>query len=355
MPSGSHPAAPGREPGRRPVSVPSMLEGEEMHEFDRATAVRRRHVDDDGRAVHEVDVDGGWAIGDKPNGGYLLATAARAAADAAAAVEGPEHPHAVAATAAYLAPPAAGPAEVHSEVLRRGRGTSQVRARLVQDGAVRVDATFTLGRLRPDATPWWGGAPAPEAPDLPRGRRTPSGGPGGVRLPIDERVAAARHDAPPGWGGAPAPDAPDPPRERRTPSDGPGGAHLPIMERVDIRLDPATAGFTVGRPSGTGELRAVLRFADGRAPDPLALLYAVDALPPAPFEVAGTTGWVPTITLTAYVRALPADGPLVVRQRAGLIEAGTVDEVCEVWDGRGRLVAQATQLAAIRTAGPPPA
>nr|MBO2503565.1 thioesterase family protein [Thermoanaerobacterales bacterium] len=282
-----------------------------MHEFDRATAVRRRHVDDDGRAVHEVDVDGGWAIGDKPNGGYLLATAARAAADAAAAVEGPEHPHAVAATAAYLAPPAAGPAEVHSEVLRRGRGTSQVRARLVQDGAVRVDATFTLGRLRPDATPWWGGAPAPEVPDLPR--------------------------------------------ERRTPSDGPGGVHLPIMERVDIRLDPATAGFTVGRPSGTGELRAVLRFADGRAPDPLALLYAVDALPPAPFEVAGTTGWVPTITLTAYVRALPADGPLVVRQRAGLIEAGTVDEVCEVWDGRGRLVAQATQLAAIRTAGPPPA
>lgn len=288
-----------------------MHEGEEMHEFDRATAVRRRTVDDDGHAVHDVEVDAGWSIGDKPNGGYLLATVARAAADAAAAIEGPDHPHALAATAAYAAPPKPGPAEIRSEVLRRGRGTSQVRARLVQDGAVRVDATLTLGRLRPDATPWWGGAPAPEVPDVPR--------------------------------------------ERRTPADGPGGVHLPIMERVDIRLDPETAGFTVGRPSGAGELRALLRFADGRAPDPLALLYAVDALPPAPFDVGGTAGWVPTMSLTAYVRALPADGPLVVRQRAGLIEAGTVDEVCEVWDGRGRLVAQATQLAGVRTAGPPPA
>jgi hypothetical protein len=39
----------------------------------------------------------------------------------------------------------------------------------------------------------------------------------------------------------------------------------------------------------------------------------------------------------------------VVRQRARLVESGTVDESCDVWDSRGRLVAQATQLAGIRT------
>ena len=53
----------------------------------------------------------------------------------------------------------------------------------------------------------------------------------------------------------------------------------------------------------------LLRFVDGRDPDPLALLYAVDALPPATFDLSGTTGWVPTLSLTAYVRAPPAPGP----------------------------------------------
>ncbi|HET6949582.1 MAG TPA: thioesterase family protein, partial [Acidimicrobiales bacterium] len=193
------------------------------------------------------------------------------------------------------------------EVLRRGRGMSQVRARLVQSGTTRVDATFTCGRLDPDTRPWWGGAPAPGLPP---------------RDEIEEgRVA------------------------------GPGGLTLPIRQHVDIRLDPATAGFALGGPAGVGELRAWFGFVDGRAADPLALLLAVDSLPPATFDLAGTTGWVPTLSLSAYVRALPAPGPLVIRQRANLVERNLVDEVCEVWDSRGRLVAQATQLAGVRTSG----
>jgi hypothetical protein len=231
---------------------------------------------------------------------------ARGAVEAAGVVEGPAHPHVLSATAAYVGPPATGPAEVRSEVLRRGRGMSHVHARLVQQGAARVEATFTLGRLHPDAQPWWGGEPAPA-------------------LPGDD------------W-----------PRRRAGPA-GPGGLPMPVMARVEMRLDPATAGFATGEPTGRGELRAGLRFGDGRAPDPLALLYAVDALPPATFDLGGATGWVPTLSLTAYVRALPAPGSLVVRQRASLVQERTVDEVCHVWDSRGRLVAQATQLAGIRT------
>jgi Thioesterase-like superfamily len=272
-----------------------------LTEFDRATAATAR----DGNTVHDVTVDPGWTIGDKPNGGYLLAILARSAVDAAGAIEGPAHPHPVAATATYVAPPALGPAEVHSEVLRRGRGMSQVRSRLVQDGTTRVDATLTLGRLDATAEPWWGGTPAPAVP---------------------------------------RPEGPRP-----APAASPTGMVVPIMDRVDMRLDPATAGFREGRPGGGGELRAWLSFTDGRDHDPFSLLYAVDALPPATFEVAASTGWVPTLSLTAYVRALPAPGPLLVRQRAGLVEARLVDEVCDVWDSRGRVVAQATQLAAIRT------
>ena len=56
----------------------------------------------------------------------------------------------------------------------------------------------------------------------------------------------------------------------------------------------------------------------------------------------------PTLELTAYVRALPAPGPVRVLQRARLIDDQRVDEECLVWDSRGRLVAQCTQLAAIR-------
>ena len=272
-----------------------------MHDFDRATAVT---ATSDGHGQrHRVDIDASWTIGGRPHGGYLLATLARAAGAALASVEGPHPPHPVTATAHYLRSPRPGPAEVHTEVLRRGRGMSQVQARLLRQGTAQVEAAFTLGRHRPGAEPWWTDLDAPELPSM------------------EECVRLA--------------------------GESPTGMTLPIMEHVDIRLDPATAGFTQGRPSGVAELRGWLAFVDGSAPDPVALLYVADALPPATFELA-TTGWVPTLELTVYVRAMPAPGPLVVRHRATLVEANLVDEVCHVWDSRGRLVAQATQLAGVR-------
>ena len=56
----------------------------------------------------------------------------------------------------------------------------------------------------------------------------------------------------------------------------------------------------------------------------------------------------PTLTLTSYVRARPAPGPLRIRQFVQSVDDGRFDEVCEIWDSTDRLVAQATQLAAIR-------
>ena len=269
--------------------------------FDRATEVRPRAEG----FVHDAEVDGDWTIAGRPNGGYLLALLARAAVSSAAEVEGLAHPHALTASAHYLSAPAPGPAEVRAEVLRRGKRMSQVRSRLLQEGTARVEAVFTLGRLDPHAEPWWDDVPVP-------------------------------------------PDAtPEPRCTRSTGASAPGGLDLPIMAQVDLRLDPAVTGFTVGEPSGRGEVRGFLRFADGRPPDPLSLLLAVDILPPATFDL-GSTGWVPTLELTAYVRRVPAPGPLLVRHRARLVESDIVDEACDVWDARGRLVAQATQLAGVR-------
>jgi Thioesterase-like superfamily len=272
--------------------------------FDGVTAVSTVAPD-----RYDIAIDGGWTIGGRPNGGYLLATMARAASTALASAEGPDHPHPVTATAHYLASPPPGPAQVETEVLRRGRGMSQVRARLVRRESPCIEASFTLGRHDPDAAPWWTDL---EPPTLP---------------PIESCVRA---------GGV-----------------GPGGIELAIMHHVDVRLDPATAGFTAGRPSGAAEVRGWLVFADGRDPDPLALLYAADSFPPATLELA-TLGWVPTLELTVYVRGVPAPGPLMVRQRARLVQADMVDEECHVWDSRGRLVAQATQLAGLRVGTTPP-
>lgn len=78
-----------------------------------------------------------------------------------------------------------------------------------------------------------------------------------------------------------------------------------------LKLDPATLGWALGAPSGKGEMRSWFGLADGRDPDPLSLLLAVDALPPTAFEL-GISGWVPTVELTVHVRCRPAPGPLRV-------------------------------------------
>ena len=129
----------------------------------------------------------------------------------------------------------------------------------------------------------------------------------------------------------------------------PGGVHVGIMEVLDLRLDPATLPLADPYPAADtrAELRGWTRFADGRDPDPLSLLFAVDAIPPATFRI-GSTGWVPTLQMSSYVRARPAPGWLAIRMTAGLVAGGMVDETCTLWDSRRHVVAQSTQLARVR-------
>jgi hypothetical protein len=245
-----------------------------------------------------AEVDREWTIRGKPNGGYLLAMLGRASEAATA------HPHVIAASAHYLHAPEPGSVSIQVTPLRAGRSASQVRAVMSQDGTPCVESLLTLSRLDPEVTPFWtGGLPArnqvPYGDAIPLVARTPDGG----------RVA--------------------------------------IMDQIEVRLEPESAGFTNGAPRGRGELRGWLGLPAGEAFDPASLLFAVDAFPPATFDIE-FSGWVPTLELTAYVRALPGPGPVRVLQRAQLIDAQRVDEACFVWDSAGRLVAQSTQLAGIR-------
>ena len=286
-----------------------MPEPEDLS-FDAATAVQPTGDP----ALFAADVHHLWTVGDKPNGGYLLALLGRAARITARSAGSPGW-EVVSSSITYLRPPDLGPATVHTTVLRAGRTAAHVRAVLTQGADDLVDAVFVLGEL-----------------------------------PID---STARYD------GTPPFHAPDPGECVRLTPKIPTGVYIGIMDVLDLRLDPATLPFAdAPLPAGTpAELRGWTRFADGREPDALSILFSVDAIPPATLMI-GSTGWVPTLQMSAYVRAHPAPGWLAIRMTAGLVADGMVDETCTLWDSKGHPVGQSTQLARLRfpeeVAGPRP-
>jgi len=285
-----------------PLTHPSAWRA--PHAFDLATGVVAA-----GDGAWTATVDPGWTVGGRPNGGYLLALATRAAlappgpAGAGEAV----HPDPLAVSGHFLAPPSPGPAELVVTPLRAGRSVSTLRVSLAQDGRLCLETLVTAGRL---------------------------------------------DGAEPAWRASGPPDLPPPEACVRGRSDLPGGVRVAILDHLDLRLDPATAGWAAGRPAGRLEMRGWVRFQDGRPPDPLGLLQVVDALPPASFEL-GIAAWAPTVELTVYVRRRPATGWLRCAVRGRLLQGGWFDEEAEVWDARGELVAQSRQLAGARASAPP--
>ncbi len=269
-----------------------------MTELDQALALR---PDSPGR--FEVVLDAGWSIGFAVNGGLVLAVLA----EALRRTLGPSgHPDPLALSAYYLSATVPGAATVTTEVVREGRTMATGQAALWQSGTdgfpverVRALATYgDLGSLSDEVRT------TAEPPSMP---------------PPDACVSA--DSAPPGSVG-----------------------DLPFLHRFDLRLDPDTVGWALGSPSHRGVIQGWLRMADGREPDPLMLLLAVDTLPPVSFDL-GLPGWAPTLEMTTHVRARPAPGWLRVRVSTRNLAGGLHEEDAEVWDARDRLVAQSRQLA----------
>ncbi len=270
--------------------------------FDAATALTRREP---GR--YQLDFAPEYAImGSKPNGGYMLACLGRAAL-AAAREAGAPHEHVISSSAQFLSSPDIGPAEIDVTVDRVGKTASQVTAtiRAAGSAAVSVQAQFLLGTLHEGSDPYWGAIP-----------------------PV---ALAAIDDCEP------------------SPAAGERGNSLLFDPDTSFTMTPD--GPIVG---GGGEYRAWLRDDDADRFDTVGLLYAADVLPPATFGVV-LTGWVPTLSITVYNRAIPAPGPLRLRFRVQVIHDGYADEVCEAWDSSDRLVMQSTQLTALRLPPPTPA
>lgn len=266
--------------------------------FEAATTVVPRGHDEAGRGRYDVELVNEYSImGSKPNGGYLLACLGRAALDAAR-VAGSTHEHVISASAQFTSSPDLGPAQIVTEVDRVGKTASQVSATIGAGGVLGVRAQFTLGTLHDGSAPFWGEVEPCPFPPLEELEPSPMAGERGNSLQFD-------------------PDA----GFRMTP-DGPIA-------------------------TGRGEFRAYLTDDVGNLFDSVGLLYASDVMPPATFGVV-QTGWVPTLAITVYNRAVPAPGPLRLRFRVQVIHDGYADEICEAWDSTDRLVMQSTQITALR-------
>jgi hypothetical protein len=242
-----------------------------------------------------------YTIVGHPNGGYLQCLMANAAL-AAATAEGAHHLHATAITTSYVVTPVPGAIELTTEVRRVGRGVSFVHVTMSQGGELKIESLVTLGILHEHSNVRYMDATAPEL------------------APLNECRQAVSDE-------------------------------INITHVVDVHLDRSIVDWRSGELSEIGEVRGWLRLNDGAdAWDAISLLFACDAMPPATF-VLGSSGWVPTLMLTTYVRRVPVGEWLRARQWCVVIADGTVDERCELFDERDELVAWSSQLAMVRFPG----
>lgn len=257
------------------------------HPFDTDTAVAFV-----GEGVFSATITGRWnRLLGGPLGGYLVAICLQALRQTAP-FEDP-----VVLSAFFLRPAESGPAEVHAELVRAGRRMATGEAKLVQGGKerVRILATFS---------------------DLARAS--------GLTTVLN------------------APPKLPPPERSLDLLQGRSVSGMTIAERVEYRV-PQAPGWLQGEPTGEPACELWARLTGGRDPDALALALIVDALPLAVLELGqpGST----TLELTVHIRAHPAPGWLACRNHTRHVIDGLHEEDAEIWDSRGKLVAQSRQLA----------
>lgn len=240
------------------------------------------------------EIAAGWRIGAVPNGGYILAIAAKAISEAL------PHKDPLSLNAFYLAPTELGDVFCDVEVLRTGKGTSFAHCRLMQNGSLRmlVTAGFTT-QASLSGESWTSGS----APNYPA------------------------------WEDCPAPVAS---KDRE------------FTQRVEIRMVEGASAIRREEVEGTGVFGGWIQHRDGAACDLFSLLLFADAFPPPLFTVFGMQNWVPTVELTVQVRGTPVPGPLKGRFLTRHLSNGVMEEDGELWDQDNQLVAICRQTAKIR-------
>ncbi|HEU4362899.1 MAG TPA: thioesterase family protein [Mycobacterium sp.] len=269
-------------------------------------AMRLTRLDGDGDvASFAGELNEHWTIGEKVHGGAMLALCANAARIAHGDGRddaGTAQP--VAVSGSFLWAPDPGPMRLVTSIRKRGRRISLVDVELNQGERTAVHAVITLG------------APEHQAPPL---------------LSINPVVALMTPEPPPGL----EPIGPGHPMENIV--------HL--AHGCDIR--PALATLGPRSDGGPPVIEMWVRPKDG-APDILFALLCGDVSAPVTHAV-NRIGWAPTVQLTAYLRAVPADGWLRVICTTVQIGQDWFDEDHTVVDSAGRIVVQSRQLAMVPT------
>lgn len=275
-------------------------------EFDSGIAV----VSDGDPSMWHGLLDDGWGIHGAINGGILMAMGANALRQMLTEARG--HPDPLAFSAYFLSAAGPGPVTLLTEQLRSGRTMTTAQVSITQrtkDGRreEKMRAIGTFGNVKSSDLPVLREEPAPPMP------------------PPQECIG--RDNAPEIL------------------------LHTNLMSRMDLRFDEASIGWLQGKPSQQGRMMAWHKLADGRQPDVLSLLWALDSLPPVAHDL-GLVGWTPTLEFTAHIRAHPAPGWLQFVLTTQNVSGGLMEEDAKIWDSTGRLVALSRQLCAWRQ--PPP-
>ncbi|MEE6175534.1 thioesterase family protein [Mycobacterium sp. 050134] len=261
--------------------------------------------------VFEAELNKHWTIGPKVHGGAMLALCANAARAACDGQELAVEP--VAVSANFLSAPDPGPMRVVTSIRKRGRRISVIDVELTQGERTAVHAVVNLGQ--PEHFPLDGS------------------GEGAKPLLSANPVLHLM--------------APEPPDDIEPIGPGhPLAGLVHLGEGCDVRPLLSTM-----QPGADGHPPMIQMWARPRgvAPDTLFALMCGDLSAPVTFAV-NRTGWAPTVQLTAYLRAVPADGWLRILATCMEIGHDWFDEDHIVVDSLGRLVVQARQLALVPAA-----
>ena len=240
----------------------------------------------------------GWDIFGAANGGYLLSILARAMAQEANGRD------LISINGHFTSPGRPGPVTVDVKPVKVGGTLSTLRAELIANTRILIAATATFGSKDRTISSHEMVDSAP--PDLP---------------PVAECVLSV-----------PDPSRPLPP---------------PLMSKVQVALHPEDAGFMIGDRTGISRLRGWFNLRDHEEPDPLAVVVAADAFPPAIFNTTLPLGWIPTLDLGVHIRDPGPHGWLKCQFRTRFVKGGLLEEDSEIWDENDRLVAQSRQLALV--------
>ncbi|MBB2769258.1 MULTISPECIES: thioesterase family protein [Mycolicibacterium] len=266
-----------------------------------------------GEGRYRGELNEHWTIGPKVHGGAMLALCANAARlehgtagqernDSGGGESGVEP---IAVSANFLWAPDPGPMDVVTTVRKRGRRVSLIDVELQQGDRVAVRAAITLGE------------PEHQTPPL---------------LSVNPVVPLMTPEPPPGLEPI-----------------GPGHHMADIVHLAhgcDIR--PSLTTMAPRSDGGAPVIEYWVRPRDA-APDVLFALLCGDVSAPVTFGV-NRFGWAPTVQLTAYLRARPADGWLRVICTTTQIGQEWFDEDHVVVDCEGRIVVQSRQLAMVPAA-----